>query len=378
MNTKALVQVTQGGNRAVLLPYRGDEATARAALEALGQSWRSFSNRWSRLGLFVDWLDAQGQSWHEPDLAAYRDKMLARYTPGSTSAHLSTIRARYREIARDNGTRDYLYTKAGEQLTELGQDDTPANRKAFVDEALARLENAIDPKATAVKTETKQDRADFEAVRLTRAQASALIASPGINTLAGLRDTALLALMLCTGVREAEACKVDVGDLRQRLEGELALHVRLGKGKKTRCVPYGEGVFCLAYVDKWLAAAGIEAGPVFRGLYKGEQRLRPGRLSVRAVNYIVGAYPVMVNGSLAHARPHDLRRTYARRCYDEGMAPIAIQQNLGHADLQTTLGYIGELSVDERRPPTLYDVDLAALACVAVQGAIEDPGTEDA
>ena len=49
--------------------------------------------------------DTNGLQWHQPDLARYRDETLDTYAPSTVSAHLSTIRARYRETIRDNGTR---------------------------------------------------------------------------------------------------------------------------------------------------------------------------------------------------------------------------------------------------------------------------------
>ena len=118
-----------------------------------------------------------------------------------------------------------------------------------MDELLQRLANAVKPSAVPVKQITKQDRADSEHLRLTRQQASTLMAAPGVTTLTGLRDTALIAAILCTGVRETEACALDVADLRQRLGGELALHVRERKGAKERLVPYGELAFCLPIVE---------------------------------------------------------------------------------------------------------------------------------
>ena len=118
-------------------------------------------------------------------------------------------------------------------------------------------------------------------------------------------------------------------------------------------------------LDKWLEVAGstgqrMEGGPVFRGLHKGGT-LRPGRLSVRAVQYIVTRYPVMVGGAMVKVRPHDLRRTYARRLYEAGVDLLAIRDNLGHADHKTTLGYIGPQDVGRRRPPAIYAFDLSKL-----------------
>jgi len=311
-----------------------------------------------RLGRFVAWLGETGRAWHEPDLAAYRDHLLRQgKAPATVSAHLSTIRGRYARLVKNDETRTALYTLAA----KLPGHSTPADAKAFVDETVTRIQNAIDAKQAPVKVTTKQDRADSEHRRLTSKQASALLATPGVDTLAGLRDTAVIGMLLCTGIREAELSGLDVGDLRQKMGGKMALRIREGKGKKQRLVPYGELDWVLAIVDRWLAGAGIEVGPVFRGVYKNGYRLRPGQLSVRAIEYILASYPIMISGHLVTVAPHDCRRTYARRLYEAGMDVVAIQQNLGHAHLKTTLGYIGTLDADKRQPPKVYDFDLAKL-----------------
>jgi len=82
---------------------------------------------------------------------------------------------------------------------------------------------------------------------------------------------------------------------------------------------------------------------------------------VRAIQYILGGYPVMVNGEMVTARPHALRRTYARLLYEAGVELVAIQQNLGHAEVRTTLGYIGTLDAGRRKAPAIYTFDLARL-----------------
>ena len=79
-----------------------------------------------------------------------------------------------------------------------------------------------------------------------------------------------------------------------------------------------------------------------------------------------------MENTLTLHQAHDLRRTYARRCYDEGMDLVGLQQNLGHASQSTTLKYIGVLGADKRRPPALYTFDLASLDRVHVQAVIEE------
>ncbi|MGQ9889700.1 MAG: tyrosine-type recombinase/integrase [Aggregatilineales bacterium] len=310
----------------------------------------------SRLGYFLDWLALMGRAWYQPDLEAYRDYLLRDkpnrrggigLAPSTVQAHLATVRSRYAAILRDNRVRRALYELAPASLG-------PADRKAFVDEALLRLQNAVHPATAPITVVTARDAADADHLRLTPEQVQALLRSPGQDTLAGLRDTAVFALMACTGIREAELCALDVPDLRARLGDELALRVRAGKGRQQRLVPYGPLDWCLTYVERWLAAARISEGPVFRGLCRGGSAARRTRLSTRAVNNIFNRWPIEIDGALRAVKPHDLRRTYARRAYEGGMDLERIRQNLGHASVQTTQGYIGALDAGQRRPPALF------------------------
>jgi len=310
----------------------------------------------SRLRQFKLHLAETNTPWYKPDFAAYRDKLAAEgKAPATCQAYLATVRTCYRHLLLDPKP---FYELARLELERTGQVDDPANRAAVKGAIVDAIKGAIDPMAAPVKTTTIRDKMDSQHLRLTKSQASALLSAPGGATLLKLRDTALLGLMLCTGIREAEACALDVGDLREYLEGELCLLVRKGKGRVQRGVLYGPNDWILPVIDKWLAAAGITEGAVFRSIWRGG-KLR-GRLSARGLQEILKGYPVMVDGTLTQVRPHDLRRTFAKRCHSEGQDVLFIQANMGHADLKTTLGYIGELDAERRRPPVLYDFDLVA------------------
>lgn len=315
----------------------------------------------SRLQQFGVWLYSTQRSWTAPDLAAYRDMLMERgLGPSSIQAHLATIRGRYARLLRNPQAREALYSAAYQQLVEDGQAETPANAKAYVDEAVARLEAALHPENAPVTVIKQLDVAQGDHLRLTAEQASTLLALPDTSTLKGIRDTALMAMMLCTGIREAELCAIQVDDLRQRLGNVLALRVRRGKGARERLIPYGSLDWALVIVETWLQRAGIDDQTVFRSFFKSE-KVRPRALTTRAVQLILADYPVVVDGRLVVVRPHDLRRTYARRLYDAGVDLVAIQQNLGHAHLKTTLVYIGDLGAEQRQPPVLYRFDLARL-----------------
>lgn len=320
----------------------------------------------SRIGIYAQWLETSGARWDEPDLAVYRDYLMREYTTrtgrplsaNSTAAHLSTIRGRYTDLLTDNRTLDIWEQLAAVECDRYGIDPSPANIQAAVSRARARLENAINPRHSAVKIVTHRDTADSAHIRLTFDQANALLDAPfnhRHNTpLQIIRDAAILAVMLCTGVREMELCNLEVQDLRQQLGGALALHIREGKGMVERLIPYGSGEWCLAYVDKWRALAGIESGAVFRGFYKGGRKVRATRLDVSSIQDILNRYPIMIDGELIAINPHDTRRTYARRAYDMGLSLLAIQQNLGHSDSRVTERYIGTLDASARKPPSMY------------------------
>ena len=315
----------------------------------------------SRLGFFIDWLTRARRTWYHPDLAAYRDYLLkereridkrgrkvhAPLAPQTALAHLATIRGRYNDLFHSNEVRDRLYS-----LTRA--EDSLADRKAIVDELFVRLANDVHPRAAPVRMIEKQDLADSEHLRLKPYQVKALVQAPGISSLRGLRDTALMALMVCTGIRAAEAADLRVDDLRQRLSDELALRVREGKGGKQRLIPYGPLDWCLVYVEGWMQSAEIRSGHVFRGIRRGGKTVRTNGIGVWTVNDIMNSYSIMIDGDLRPVKPHDLRRTYARRAYDFGMDLERVRQNLGHASLQTTQTYIGELDGEDRHPPNMF------------------------
>lgn len=315
----------------------------------------------SRITRFMDWLAANDQKVHEPNLAAYRDLLLEDLAPSSAAAHLATIRGRYKQIVGSNQYRDMVEVAIIEALEQSGKPYSIADREAAVNRIIERTRNAINPNLSRVTVTKNQDTPDSQHKRLTARQAGALLKAPGMITLQGLRDTALIALMLGTGIRAAEAAGVEIADLRQSLGNELALHVRHGKGDKGRLIPYGGMDWILIIIDAWLAAAGITEGPVFRGFYAGYTTTRPQAISTRAIQDILNGYPIPINGELVTIEPHDLRRTYARLNYGMGMDLISIQQNLGHASLATTQGYIGVMDASARRPAAVIEFDLSVL-----------------
>lgn len=293
----------------------------------------------SRLTKFAAWMSDNGHSWVNPNLALYRDYLLQTLADTSTKAHLSTIRKALRRVKNE---RDYLYSVAAQHAPEGA---TMAELKPLVDELTVRLDIAIDPDRSKVSVTSKQDKSDNEHVWLTIDQQVTLIKAPDRSTLAGLQDAALISLALATGLRAFELVELRIDDLYHRLGGKDAVLVREGKGNKQRLVPYGAHIGVLQLIHKWINTAGIEHGYIFRGIAKGG-RILPNALSVRTFERRLAQYTI--DGVTVN--PHDLRRTYAQREYNNGMDMVALKNNLGHASIETTQGYIGTLSAEKRMP----------------------------
>lgn len=326
----------------------GKELTLYDQNASIIMSGSESKDTYSRLKKYCNWLAITGSHWYAPNMEAYRDHLLQRLAPSSVKAHLATVRGQYKRLLRQ---RELFFAILPDDVLQEPFDI----QKAYVDELMSRLENAVHPELSHVKTTQKQDRADSEHLRLSERQASELMSRPVQvhgNSLLALRDTAIIGLLLATGIRVDELVSLEVDDLRQSLDGELALLVREGKGNKQRVIPYGENDGVLLLVDDWLQAAGIENGKVFQSF---DRRTKSRELSVRAVQYMLANYPININGKERAVKPHDLRRTYARREHDAGTPLIAIQQNLGHESLDTTRQYIGVLDAKQRRARAVYD-----------------------
>lgn len=179
---------------------------------------------------------------------------------------------------------------------------------------------------------------------LSRAQAQDLLLAPDTTTLRGLRDRALLAVLLGCGLRRSELVDLTFGHLQQR-EGRWVVLDLTGKHGRTRTVPMP--AWCKAAIDAWTATAGLSSGCVFRPTSsRGDKVLARGRLSHEAVALIVRRYGQQIGRadltpeglSLA---PHDLRRTFAKLAHKGGSPIDQIQLSLGHASIQTTDIYLG-------------------------------------
>ena len=170
---------------------------------------------------------------------------------------------------------------------------------------------------------------------LTVKQAQTLQNTPDANTAKGLRDRAMLAVLLGCGLRRSECAALTFGHVLQR-DGRWCIVDLVGKHGRVRTIPMPAWV--KVAIDAWTAAAGITAGPVFRPVNRGDQA-QEAALNEKVVWQLLQRYTA--TAGVPGIAPHDLRRSCAKMCRAAGGELEQIQLLLGHASVQTTERYLG-------------------------------------
>jgi len=170
---------------------------------------------------------------------------------------------------------------------------------------------------------------------LTAKQAQALLNAPDVTTNKGLRDRAILAVLLGCGLRRSEVAALTMGHVQQR-DGRWCIVDLLGKHGRVRTVPVP--TWTKVAIDAWTLAAGVTGGPVFRSVDRGGN-VKATALSEKCVWQLLRPYAAAAG--VPGIAPHDLRRTTAKLCRTAGGELEQIQMLLGHASVQTTERYLG-------------------------------------
>lgn len=140
------------------------------------------------------------------------------------------------------------------------------------------------------------------------------------------RDDAVLELLYGSGLRVAELCALDPGDVDLR-DGSVTVW---GKGGKQRRVPLSApaGAALRSHLDARRGASDTPAEPGALFVNSRGKRLTP-----RDVRRILD------RRSPLPTHPHALRHTFATHLLDGGADLRVVQELLGHADLSTTQIY---------------------------------------
>lgn len=171
---------------------------------------------------------------------------------------------------------------------------------------------------------------------LTKDQAQALINSTDKTTLKGLRDRAILAVMISTGLRRSEVASLTFDHIQQR-DGRWVIADMTGKGNRVRAIPMPS--WTKVAIDQWTQSANITGGRIFRSINRGDN-LSGDSMTSQAIQDAVKLYTDKIGLGLS---AHDLRRTFAKLAYRGGSDVLQIQLSLGHESSDTTKRYLGEV-----------------------------------
>jgi integrase/recombinase XerC len=159
-----------------------------------------------------------------------------------------------------------------------------------------------------------------------------LLESTTGDTLADLRDRAILETLYGGGLRVSEAMSLDLGDLE--LEERFAT-VR-GKGGKERLAPLGGEA--AAAIGRYLPDRAQHLSRLGSGTAAVFVNKNGTRLNVRSVRRLLSTRAA-VAGIRKDVTPHTLRHSFATHLLNRGADLRAVQELLGHANLTTTQIY---------------------------------------
>jgi site-specific recombinase XerD len=170
---------------------------------------------------------------------------------------------------------------------------------------------------------------------LSQRQAQTLLNAPDITIVTGLRDRAILAVLLGCGLRRSEVASLTFSHIQQR-DGRWCIVDLVGKHGRVRTAPMPTWV--KVTIDAWTSATGVADGHLFRPVNRAGC-VTGGRLGEKVVWQMLKTYAADVG--VPGIAPHDLRRTCAKLCRAAGGELEQIQLLLGHASVQTTERYLG-------------------------------------
>ena len=181
-------------------------------------------------------------------------------------------------------------------------------------------------------------------VTLTTEESQALLDMPARNTIIGLRDRALLAVLYGTGIRASECAS-----LKHRQLDLKAMTITVsGKGGHQRTIPLNEGVAAVLKLYCHARGPALPEAPVFRS--------RRGRAMSR------GAIYERVRLWGRHAKlgkplsPHRLRHTFATHLVRAGVGLVTIRDLLGHRLITSTQIYLHVTAQDLRQAAARHPI----------------------
>lgn len=175
---------------------------------------------------------------------------------------------------------------------------------------------------------------------LTSNQSRKVLQTIATDSIKGLRDYAIVGLLLTTGVRTIEVARADIADLRT-LGDDTVLYIQ-GKGREekndyVKIAPQVETA-----IREYLKARGevSDADPLFTSTSNNSAGKR---MTTRSISAIAKESMVEAGYNSDRLTAHSMRHTAGTLALLNGATPREVQQLLRHSNINTTMIYTHDL-----------------------------------
>lgn len=229
------------------------------------------------------------------DIVAYRDCLKEEYKPTTVHCYLSAVKIFFKWTAQEG-----IYPNVSCRV-----------------------------KGAKLDTEYKKDY-------LTTNQVVKLLKSIDRSNIKGLRDYAMLSVMVTTGLREISIIRADIGDIKVSCENTVLYYQGKGHEEKADYVKLAEPVeeAIRAYI-KFKGETNPKA-PLFSSI---ANRNNGGRMTTRSVSRVAKDRLIAVGLESDRLTGHSMRHTAAALNLLNGGTIEETRQLLGHTNISTTLVY---------------------------------------
>jgi integrase/recombinase XerD len=196
------------------------------------------------------------------------------------------------------------------------------------------------------------NRDEGSTAAFSKVQARKILDAPPTDTLAGLRDRAILAVGLQVGFRRAEIAALDVGDLHENRGFDALRVTRKGGRRDALAINPQAAQRIRAYLD--LAGHGDQLdAAMFRPARGNAKPLdRAGRMNPDAIDRLVRKYAAEIGLARGYSA-HSMRATFITTALENGAPLEDVQKAAGHRDPSTTKRY-DRRGYDPERAASLF------------------------
>ena len=229
------------------------------------------------------------------DIVAYRDFLKLDHKPTTVQGYLAAVKLFFQWTAQEG-----IYPNVADRV-----------------------------KGAKLDTEHKKDY-------LTTKQVARLLGNIDRSTLKGLRDYAILSVMVTTGIREISVVRANIGDIRNAGDAVALYYQGKGHEEKADYVKLADPVE--EAVRAYLKARGETApkAPLFSSI---ANRNNGGRMTTRSISRIAKERLIAVGLESDRLTGHSMRHTAATLNLLNGGTVEETRQLLGHSNINTTLIY---------------------------------------